>query len=1653
VFCTLLQHAALLFKEQLTCRVALAQGLLDGRGNEMVERLGGNSSDEEYVDVLLDSGEEDEDEPRPLTGPPAGPPPPIATPLQAVQAVSYQVSQAMARSLGIVQGQVLTVMPPHWADLRRVTVEVRGMMPNEAMHPHVLHFSDSAPPGPAALSIMEGPSMPEGPAIPPAAPRVASPRPRQRPKSKAQALTKEAADTVLADLEIARMQADLDIDAELHNETSGDDTGADSEQARPGSSTDHLRPSASSSTRRSGTRRADGTLEAGDEEMVTVLLDEPQKPTPKPEQPGNDKPRPHLILQPQRDPLIAGYHLVAPSFSRPGAAAGSPSSDPGLGAVLSEQEGGLALPNTARTPSQTTMHTVDRGQQTSMCTDSSMTPSECEKNWQFADSSCTLACSRSCALSPLPRLARSIAALVIDQGIQESDLRCLDRKYIPGAATLKKRTLTRVINKAQADQSQTIKYKGQRYHLHDQRPGETSTPGPPRLLQQSRPARRLRVVSYNCGGLSASLYQELVAWLKAEETRGEPVDVLCIQETAWKEDFEFRTATNHPLEPQWHAIHAGGPARTGILCLIRSSLLRADQIRYVVLVPGRVLHVRLLFEIPLDLLLLYQVAWNPQKAELKGHKVDALVQQRAKLWHQVEQWLARIPLRNGTILIGDFNTPLCPEQGLCGEGVVSREGSQIDFLVVRGNLLDAKAPSGLWYHSAPNEAKVWQAAQNTLDTAATDEVPNIDAALLQGLAQLWTGWRRICALQQLQRELRRRGRHKKIHMVEQAVKADNVYQAAKQFAPKTARRRLQLRTEQGHLQTAAEEFRTIKQYYETLYAGPAPTRDFLCTRLDFQLEEVLNAIKNLAPGKAMPSYSAPAALWNNLHAELAPQVLQQLNHVFSPGLLVLPAEWCISELVLLPKPGKALTSPSHLRPIALLPPIAKVLASVLASRIQPFAAAYLENTPQFAYLRGRSLQQALERVISHCAETRALIAQQATNPHTRRSGREVLQIAGGLQLSLDVSQAYDGVSRSHLRDALLEAQIPEALTTAILATHNQAVLRISHDQYTDNIKLLTGLRQGCSLSPILWSIYTGWLLRRLEETGLVPVSQAGTVFADDAHFSWLIKTGSQLEAAYSGVRAVLNHLAAYNLKVSIDKTVILVELRGSKATALLKKYVIQKETGPHMRFKVGGEHMDIKIVSKHVYLGLHQKNGIEAVRADSVSNRSSDETLTFDPALAFSVGHTPTRELPEASRFLLPQIMAAPGLRGQLAEATEELRLIESLVPEGSQGFRKQDQPRRMQLDDPLAETANLEDDKDHPAKWRRPDNKGQGGRGKGHSSNQPDETYEPYWGEGWSQSWNPQRQGANRADAQLKELQNLRHRVDLLTTLVLRHDNALNILAQDQTYMIFVRTDIPGNLASILYEAGKAWNDLKASNPEKLEAPMRVILFQKFLVTVKARLEHILTSEDKLHQAQNLHWITEDGASLNAMKWDPEHNRHVVNKELPVVEITKAKSILEEMIILGRHPRSINRFHATRTMAETYASPTLTFKLDLGLRTTEAQSSTTRPAGPESCPVAEATAAQREQAQRVLRINILNSGNYCYANSLVKCLLMLECHHGWLDGTKLIPEPLQGILRGFMNARKPFALWDNPFWKTLVRDWRSPGIQHDVADFLMFLG
>ena len=376
-------------------------------------------------------------------------------------------------------------------------------------------------------------------------------------------------------------------------------------------------------------------------------------------------------------------------------------------------------------------------------------------------------------------------------------------------------------------------------------------------------------------------------------------------------------------------------------------------------------------------------------------------------------------------------------------------------------------------------------------------------------------------------------------------------------------------------------------YFKELYAGPPPAVETLAHPLGLTQSEVTGALHHLAPNKALPSSSAPAALWKLLAERLAPVITRQFEAIFQPGLIVLPRQWCACELVLLPKPGKSLTAVSQLRPICLLPPMAKLLATALANRLRPYAVTYLAQTPVFAYIPSRGLAQALERVVGHCSQVRALLAAQTNSLFARRAAGPRRPLLGGMMLSLDITQAYDAVAREDLRAALLDAAVPEGLVSAILAIHGQAHLLVNHGGHSGEVRLLKGLRQGCGLSPVLWAVYSGWLLKQLESqnqlTDFVP--RSNTTYADDFIFSWLIDSGSALENAYRQARLVLRFLDAKGLTISPNKTVVILEVRGPRAHHALSKYLVTLKDGVHIRFKIQDRNVDLKVVHQHTYLG------------------------------------------------------------------------------------------------------------------------------------------------------------------------------------------------------------------------------------------------------------------------------------------------------------------------------------------------------------------------------------------------------------------------------------------------------------------------------------
>ena len=70
----------------------------------------------------------------------------------------------------------------------------------------------------------------------------------------------------------------------------------------------------------------------------------------------------------------------------------------------------------------------------------------------------------------------------------------------------------------------------------------------------------------------------------------------------------------------------------------------------------------------------------------------------------------------------------------------------------------------------------------------------------------------------------------------------------------------------------------------------------------------------------------------------------------------------------------------------------------------------LKDIPQFAYLLGRGLSDALDRVVAHLRDARTLLQ----NAHALQQGAHVPDLVGGITFALDLSQAFDTVSRQEI---------------------------------------------------------------------------------------------------------------------------------------------------------------------------------------------------------------------------------------------------------------------------------------------------------------------------------------------------------------------------------------------------------------------------------------------------------------------------------------------------------------------------------------------------------------------------------------------------------------------------------------------------------------
>ena len=190
-------------------------------------------------------------------------------------------------------------------------------------------------------------------------------------------------------------------------------------------------------------------------------------------------------------------------------------------------------------------------------------------------------------------------------------------------------------------------------------------------------------------------------------------------------------------------------------------------------------------------------------------------------------------------------------------------------------------------------------------------------------------------------------------------------------------------------------------------------------------------------------------------------------------------------------------------------------------------------------------------------------------------------------MSLDLSRAFDEVPREALRASLQHAGVPAELQHLIVALHEQCVYTVTHKRQSGTFPMRKGVRQGCALSPLLFTLYTCHIYDVLvSRTSEAWAAQAATLFADDTHFAWTITSISDLKFMIKCVRATFQTFKEFGMTLNMEKSRIILKLRGGAARRWLKAHTKRTAQGPVLQLGTPHAPIDIPRVHRIVYVGV-----------------------------------------------------------------------------------------------------------------------------------------------------------------------------------------------------------------------------------------------------------------------------------------------------------------------------------------------------------------------------------------------------------------------------------------------------------------------------------
>ena len=431
----------------------------------------------------------------------------------------------------------------------------------------------------------------------------------------------------------------------------------------------------------------------------------------------------------------------------------------------------------------------------------------------------------------------------------------------------------------------------------------------------------------------------------------------------------------------------------------------------------------------------------------------------------------------------------------------------------------------------------------------------------------------------------RRPQHARIH------NSRGLYQIIKRLAPKQVRKRMQLRGHDGQMLTPDQELRLLTQHFSHRFRATQPADVAMATRTwegsgDFPLDATVlcHYIQQVPRRKAVPQGHPPSASWRLCADLISPWLCDVLHEQWSTPILQIPRAWTDVDLALVPKPDRSGRDPQDHRPIGLACPLGK---KFLGALLQPHVPGIIEKIklfPQFAYQQGRSQFAALRRVYQHCSSVRAQLQQHTRNLHQRFAGTKAVPLYGALMLTVDLAQAFDRMPRSKLYQGLCRLALPQDLIHILMAWHSSIHYNIHHHQNTSSFRASQGIRQGCSVAPLLWLVFTHEVCCALaDKVGRNTLLRILTMFADDFLLADSFTSLAELEHLLNIVAVLFKTLEAFGMQVSAQKSKAILALRGTPSNSVRKRFVrpTQSGEGTELRMHTSSGVLNVPLTDSH----------------------------------------------------------------------------------------------------------------------------------------------------------------------------------------------------------------------------------------------------------------------------------------------------------------------------------------------------------------------------------------------------------------------------------------------------------------------------------------